>query len=190
MNRSFPAVLLVSLFAVSTAMATTYVRVEPDGTKTYSDRPIPGGKPIDVQPAQSYTPVPVNPSTYVSPSAAGGSEEEFRYNSCDITPANDATFTNPESVSISASTTPAMRAADVMVMTVDGQRANGADGRSHLMTPVNRGTHTVSVTVTSPEGRSMCTASASFHVQRPSLNSPARQAPPPPRPQPRPRPGG
>jgi hypothetical protein len=186
MNRSFPAVLLVSLCAVSTAMATTYVRVEPDGTKTYSDRPMPGGKPIDVQPAQSYTPVPVDPSTSVSPSSASGSEEEFRYNSCKITPANDATFTNPDSVNISASTTPEIRSSDVMVLTVDGQRANGADGRSHLMTPVNRGTHTVSVTVTSREGRSMCTATTSFHVQRPSLNSPARQAPP----QPRPRPGG
>ena len=186
MNRSFPAVLLVALFAVSTAMATTYVRVEPDGTKTYSDRPIPGGKAIDVQPAQSYTPVPVDPSTSVSSSSSGGAEEEFRYEGCQISPANDQTFTNPESVSISVSTIPSLRATDVMVLTVDGQRANGPDGHSHLMTPVDRGTHNVSVTVTSREGRSMCSASASFHVQRPSLNSPARQAPPP-RPQPRPR---
>jgi hypothetical protein len=190
MNRSFAAVLLVALFAVSTAMATTYVRVEPDGTKTYSDRPIPGGKPIDVQPAQSYTPVPVDPSTSVgasssSSSGGGGQEEEFRYESCQITPGNDENFTNPESVSISATTNPPVRATDILVMTVDGQRANGPDGRSHVMMPVDRGTHTVSVTVTSREGRSMCTASSSFHVQRPSLNSPARPAPPRPTPRPR-----
>ena len=43
MKRSLPVLVLASLCVVSTAQATTYVRVEKDGTKTYSDRPIPGG---------------------------------------------------------------------------------------------------------------------------------------------------
>jgi hypothetical protein len=174
MNRPSLAVLLVSLCAVSTAMATTYVRVEKDGTKTYSDRPIPGGQPIDLQPAQSYSPVPVDPSTSISSSSSSEPEQEFRYKTCQITPAHDSTFTNPDSVNITANLSPALRAADLLVMTVDGQRANGADAQSHLMTPVDRGTHTVSVTVTSPQGRVLCSATASFHVQRPSLNAPAR----------------
>jgi len=178
-------VLVLSLFAVSAAFATTYMRVEKDGTKTYSDRPIPGGQAIDLQPAQSYTPVPVDPSTSVSSSSSssGGSEPEFRYESCQINPANDSTLVNPESVSISAIPLPGLRPSDILVMTVDGQRANGPDGQSHLMQPADRGTHTVTVTITSREGRSMCSSTASFHVQRPSLNAPARPAPP--RPQPR-----
>jgi hypothetical protein len=85
-------------------------------------------------------------------------------------------------VSISAIPVPSLRPSDIMVLSVDGQRANGPDAQSHLMQPVDRGTHTVSVTITSREGRSMCTSTASFHVQRPSLNSPARPAPPRPRP--------
>jgi hypothetical protein len=183
MNRSSLTALLVSLCVASAAMATTYVRVEKDGTKTYSDRPIPGGQPIDVQPAQSYSPVPVDPSSSYSSSSPAQPEQEFKYDSCQITPSNDSTFTNPESVSIAAFTSPPKRASDVLVMTVDGQRANGADGQSHLMTPADRGTHTVSVTVTSREGRTMCSATSSFHVQRPNLNSQARQqAPPRPRP--------
>ncbi|HEY6124653.1 MAG TPA: hypothetical protein VIV63_08385 [Steroidobacteraceae bacterium] len=187
--KRFPLVVLLgSLCAVSTALATTYVRVEKDGTKTYSDRPIPGGQPIDVQPAQTYSSPPVNYAP--SSSSSDDAEPDFRYESCTVTPANDATFTNPESVTIQARTNPPLRGSDVISMTVDGSRANGADARSHLMTPVNRGTHTVAVTVTSDDGRVLCTSSSSFHVQRPSLNSPARQGPPPPpRPTPRPRPG-
>ena len=54
------------LIASVAAQATTYVRVEKDGSKTYSDRPLPGGQPVDVQPAQTYsapaTPAPSNPS--------------------------------------------------------------------------------------------------------------------------------
>jgi hypothetical protein len=48
-KRQTLALLLGSLCATA-ALATTYVRTEKDGTKTYSDRPIPGGQPIDVQP--------------------------------------------------------------------------------------------------------------------------------------------
>ncbi len=58
MKRQSLVLLLGSLCAVSAALATTYVRVEKDGTKTYSDRPMPGGQPIDVQPAQTYTATP------------------------------------------------------------------------------------------------------------------------------------
>ena len=59
MKRLSLTLVLGSLIAV-TAQATTYVRVEKDGTKTYSDRPIPGGQPIDVQPAQTYSAPPSN----------------------------------------------------------------------------------------------------------------------------------
>jgi len=184
MKRSRLITLLGSLCAVSTALATTYVRVEKDGTKTYSDRPIPGGQAIDLEPAQTYS----APSAGVSGDSGVRTEPpeaEFRYESCEITPPNDSTFTNPESVSISANTSPPLRAADVMAMTVDGQQANGPDARSHLMTPVNRGTHVVSITVRSQSGQVLCSSTASFHVQQPGLNSPARQQTAPPRPRPR-----
>ena len=39
-ERASLVILLGSLLAASAALATTYVRVEKDGTKTYSDRPI------------------------------------------------------------------------------------------------------------------------------------------------------
>ncbi len=182
MKRSCLFVLLGSLCAVSTALATTYVRVEKDGTKTYSDRPMPGGQPVDLQPAQTYS----APTVTASPntSSANSQEADFRYESCSVTPANESTIMNPESVSIRADTSPPLRGGDFISMTVDGQQANGSDSRSHVMTPVSRGTHVVAVTVTSSDGQVLCSTTSSFHVQQPSLNSPARQTPPP-RPRPR-----
>jgi glutamine synthetase len=46
---------MTSLAVASIACATTYVRVEKDGTKTYSDRPLPGGQPVELESAQTYS---------------------------------------------------------------------------------------------------------------------------------------
>jgi hypothetical protein len=181
-------VLVLSLCAVSTAQATTYVRVEKDGTKTYSDRPIPGGQPIDLQPAQTYS----APQQGVSTESQRPREEQllqqaedFRYQSCTVTPENDTTLQNPEAVVIAVATNPPLRPGDVITMTVDGQPAGPPNSLSYTMSPVYRGTHTVGLNVVNPYGKAVCNSTSVFHVLHPGLNSPARQAPPrPPRPLP------
>jgi hypothetical protein len=176
MNRLSAILALGSLCIASAALATTYVRVEKDGTKTYSDRPMPGGQPVDVQPAQTYSATPVAPSSNLPrEQRLVGQYDDFKYQSCAITPANDTTFNNPESVNISANYVPALRYGDVATMTVDGQTVGGPDGMSHTMSPVYRGSHTVVVTIKNVTGQVMCTASSTFHVIRPGLNSPARK---------------
>ncbi len=188
MKRQSLVILLGSLCAVSTAMATTYVRVEKDGTKTYSDRPIPGGQPIDLQPAQTYSAPPPG----VSAQSGRPREEEllqqaddFRYESCTVTPENDTTFQNPENVPITVSTNPPLRPGDVVTMTVDGQPAGVPNSLSYIMSPAFRGTHTVGVSVANQNGTVVCNFTSTFHVLQPGTNSPARQPPPrPPRPLP------
>ena len=191
MKSSNLAVLLVSLCAASAALATTYVRVEKDGTKTYSDRPIPGGVPVELQSAQTYS----APQAGVNGSRPREEQllsqtDDFRYQSCGVTPENDSTFTNPESVSISVVTAPAQRPGDVVTMTLDGQPTGGPNTLNYTMAPAYRGTHTVGVTVTNENGKTVCSSTSVFHVQQPSLYSPARQQPArPPRPNvPRPTP--
>ena len=188
MKRHSLVLLLGSLCAVSAALATTYVRVEKDGTKTYSDRPIPGGQPVDLQPAQTYS----------APSAATGSDsqrpreeqllqqtDDFRYQNCGVTPPNDTTFQNPESVLISVSISPSLRLGDIITLTVDGQPVGGPNSLSYTLSPAYRGTHTVGVNVANPNGKVVCNSTSVFHVMQPGLNSPARQpAPRPPRPTP------
>ena len=177
MRRSLPVLLLGSLCVVLTAQATTYMRVEKDGTKTYSDRPIPGGQPIEVQPAQGYS----APASSGTSSRQDQLPDNFRYQSCAVTPGNDSTFTNPDMVPIAVVTNPSVRPFDTVVMTVDGRSVGRPGTMSYTLPgPVDRGTHTVSVTITDQFGNQMCSVTSAFHVMRPGVNSPAARPHPAP----------
>jgi hypothetical protein len=171
------SLLMASLAVASAALATTYVRVEKDGTKTYSDRPIPGGQPVDLEPAQTYS----SPAA-ASPAASNLPPEQellrkiddFRYESCTLAPENDATFTNPLNVPVTATVVPTVRVGDVVQLSVDGKPA-ATNALNAVLDPAYRGTHTAQLTIKDSFGRVLCTASVTFHVMRPSLNSPARR---------------
>jgi hypothetical protein len=172
--------------AASSAFATTYMRVEKDGTRTYSDRPLPGGQPIEVQSAQTYSAPPAS-----TQSGAGLPTEQrllrdmdqtFRYESCALTPAADRNFTNPESVDVGVNLAPMLRPGDALTLTLDGAPIGGPETMSYVIKPVSRGSHTVAVSVKDRYGRALCNASSTFHVFQPSVNSPTRVPPPKPRP--------
>ena len=176
MKRIPLIILFGSLLAASGAFATTYVRVEKDGTKTYSDRPIPGGHPIELQSAQAYTAVPAPaPSESASRQSLLNQDEDFRYESCELTPKQDTTFTNPGAVGIAVTLTPGLRPTDVVQLKVDGATVGTTTTTTYTMSPVYRGSHTVSVLITNRNGKPLCNATATFHVFKPSLNSPARR---------------
>ena len=205
MKRTFFVFLVGSLFAAAAAFATTYMRVEKDGTKTYSDRPMPGGQVIEITPAQTYSAPP-------PPSSAGqagvpleqqllGQLDTFKYESCELTPKTDETFTNPERVMIAVTVMPSLRVGDIVDLRVDGTPVGGPTTISHMMQPAYRGSHNVAVQVKDRFGRALCTSNTTFHVIKPSLNSPNRPSsgpgapppkptPPPLRPKPTPSPKG
>lgn len=171
------SLLMVSCLAASAALATTYVRVEKDGTKTYSDRPLPGGQPVEIEPAQTYS----APSAPTTPEPNVPSEQrllrnidDFRYTSCTLSPENDATFTNPQNVPVRVSTEPALRTGDKVELTLDGKPAP-PNSLSAVLDPAYRGTHTAQVVIKDGYGRVLCSASTSFHVMRPSINMPRRR---------------
>lgn len=169
--------ILGSFAMATTAAATTYVRVEADGSKTYSDRPIPGGQPVELQPAQSYSapPAPADLSSLPSEQRMLQEMDDFKYESCRLMPANETTFTNPESVSISLETAPNLRGSDTVTMTINGQPVAVQQGGVHRMSPANRGSHTVVASVKDRYGRELCGARTIFHVFRPSINLPSRR---------------
>jgi hypothetical protein len=177
--------LITLSIATASSFATTYVRVEKDGTKTYSDRPLPGGQPIEIQQAQTYS----APASSTATASGVPSEQQllknmgdaFRYESCAVSPQAEQTFTNPESVTIGVALRPALRVGDVVDLRLDGSPVGGVNTMSFMVKPVFRGAHTVSVSVKDGYGRELCDASSTFQVFQPGLKSPARRAPPKPR---------
>jgi len=169
-------IALVLLAATSAALATTYVRVEKDGTKTYSDRPFPGGVPVVVEPAQTYSAPPAtNTASGLTTEQRLLQEiDDFKYASCSILPSNDETFTNPEQVNVSVNLNPPLRPSDSLSFTVDGIPVSTYT-QSYVLQRPDRGTHSVQVTITDKFGRTVCNANASFHVMRPSVNMPQRR---------------
>jgi hypothetical protein len=152
--------------------------VEKDGSKTYSDRPLPGGHPVELQPAQTYS----------APPATGGANSnlpreqlllkemnDFRYQNCALTPKNDETFQNPDSVSVALILQPYLRPGDVIDLRIDGTSVPGSSAMSFVIPQPSRGSHTASVLIKDRYGKSMCNVSTTFHVFRASVNSPARR---------------
>ncbi len=191
MKRATLVILLGTLLAAA-AQATTYMRVEKDGSKTYSDRPLPGGQEVVIESAQTYSappaPTPTDPSR--SPEQQQVLDAaNFRY-SCALTPRADETFQNPESIVLAVQLTPQLRPGDQVQFSMDGAGiTNEENATSRTVEFPDRGSHTASVQITDRSGKSVCSVSSTFHVQRAGLNSPTRQtAPPPPRPTPHPRP--
>lgn len=190
MARASLVIFVSSLLVASSALATTYVRVEKDGTKTYSDRPLPGGQPVELQPAQTYS----APATHATQDSSRPREEQalmnaanFRYE-CALAPRDDETFQNPESVTLTVALTPGLRSGDEVQFTLDGAVVpNGESVTSATLSMPERGAHSASVRVTDRYGKSVCDQSTTFHVLRTNLNSPGNRPPPrpaPPRPTP------
>jgi len=173
------SLLFLATVCAASAFATTYVRVEKDGSKTYSDRPIPGGQPVELSTAQTYS-APTGPNATSSQIPREqqllDQMDDFSYSSCAITPSNDTSYTKAESVSVGVALIPPLRSEDTIAVTVDGQPIpGGPNAMSATLTTVFRGTHTVAAVVKNRYGKTLCEATSAFHVLRPSLNSPNRR---------------
>ena len=178
MKRLF-AVFLITLAAQ--ALAETYVRVEKDGSKTYSDRPLAGGHPVEIQPAQTYSTPPPPPIGGNANSNLPREQQllkevnDFRYQSCVLTPKSEETFQNPTSVNVAVVLQPNLRPGDVVELRIDGTTVPDPSALSFSIPQPSRGAHTASVLIKDRYGKSMCNANTTFHVFRASLNSPARR---------------
>jgi len=178
MKRAFVVIFLSSLCIVP-ALATTYVRVEKDGSKTYSDRPLPGGQPVEIQPAQTYSappPPPIGSSNSNLPLEQQLLKEmnDFRYQTCALTPKSEETFTNPENVRVGVTLLPNLRPGDVVDLRIDGTSVPD-NQLSFAMPQPYRGAHTVTLLIKDRYGKTMCSLNTTFHVFRASLNAPARR---------------
>lgn len=175
------ATFTLMLLASSAAFGTTlYKWVDANGTIHYSDRPMEGATPIQIETAPPRPPQSSAAAARATPAAeSSASSEPFRYESCAITtPKADEMFMNSFSVAAAWSFRPALRTGDQVKLALDGALVQGvpAGATSFTIAPIDRGTHTLMVSIVDAQGRGVCQSpGVTFHVQQASLNSPARQ---------------
>ena len=166
------------LLAAPVWAATVYKWVDENGVVHYSDQPHNDAQKIHVQAAQTYKSadsagVPTGPS---APPAAANAPSAA-YQGCAIAqPVDDQTFTNVDSLTVVVRTDPALRPGDKIFLLLDGLALNNgaATGTPFVLSPVDRGTHTLQAVVRNSNGELQCqTPGVSFNVHQPSVLGPA-----------------
>lgn len=162
------------------AAATVYKWVDDEGVTHYSDQPHENAQKVELKAPQTFA-APKAPNT-PSPRRDTASRPTQAYQSCAVSaPTPDQVFMNTDTVTAGVTIQPTVRPGDSAVVTLDGQRVPGvpANGGQFTISPVDRGTHSIQVSVQDPTGANVCTSAAvTFHVQQPSLLSPTRPVKP------------
>lgn len=174
--------LLAAVAAAAAGGTITYRWVDADGIH-YSDQPHPGAEQITLSRAPAYRSGQDESSSGVSTRAAraAGDSGDFRYDGCTvIQPAQDQVLVNARSVTIAVQANPPKRSGDRVVLSLDGRsiEPDGNDQQEFSITPIDRGTHTVSAAVRDAAGRNLCQSAAlSFHVRQPTLGKSPQPTP-------------
>jgi hypothetical protein len=167
---------LMSVACTAAVAATVYKWVDDNGVVHYSDQPHENAQKVELKAPQTYS----APKTSTPPPlpTRGPAKQAPVYQTCAVSePANDQVFMNTSEVTAGVSVQPTLRPGDSVVVTLDGQNVPGvpASGGQFLISPVDRGTHTIQMAVKDASGATVCSsASVTFHVQQPSLLSPTR----------------
>jgi hypothetical protein len=169
--------------ALSASAAEIWRWKDADGVVHYSDNPVPGAERVSggQSPRPGATPSKPPPTYVPTPQPQ---QPVTSYTSCVVTaPADNATFNVADGVTASLSITPALQGGHHMQVFLNG----GAyldwpqNSMTHSLTGLYRGSYTLSVRVLDGNDRALCSGPAiNFHMQQPTVLSPARQQPKPP----------
>jgi hypothetical protein len=172
------AVLAILLLLGPTALpaAVTYMWVDENNERHWSDTPHPGAQQVELTPQNAIRGQPRRLPPARGASAPPATSAAPGYTSCAISqPANDQVFFEIESLTISVRLEPVHRAGDVVTLTVDGAgiAPTSPGGTEFLLASVDRGSHVVVSAVHDASGRTLCSsAPVTFHVRQHSVIKP------------------
>lgn len=168
---------LLSFGATAAMAATVYKWVDENGVVHFSDQPHENAAKVELKAPQTYS-APKTPAGPPQPARNPPAKPGPVYQSCLITePVNDQMFMNTTTVTAGVAVKPAVLPGDSAVVTLDGQKVPGvpANGGQFTISPIDRGTHSMQMTVVDSSGKTVCSSPAvTFHVQQPSLLNPQR----------------
>lgn len=179
-QRRFTLMSLACALLLSAPLSATtvYKWVDENGVVHYSDQPHTDAQKIRVQAAQTYKSSDSAAAPGGAPLApAPANAPQALYQGCAIAqPVDDQTLTNVDSLTIIVRTDPSLRPGDQIFLLLDGLALNNgaATGTQFVLTPVDRGTHTLQAVVRDSGGGLMCqTPAVTFNVHQPSVLGPA-----------------
>jgi hypothetical protein len=164
----------IALACASALAATTvYKWVDDKGVVHYSDQPHPDAQKLDVQSAQTFKSTGVRPTP--SSVSSSNAQPTGPYRTCTISrPENDEVFLNTDTVSAQVRLDPSLRSGDRLTFSMDGKTVQNG-GSTNATLKVERGSHSLAVTVTDGGGNVVCsTPNVTFHVRQPSKLAPNR----------------
>lgn len=167
--------------------AAVYTWTDANGNKVFSDQPHPDGKSVELGPVNTIEPPPVSSSS-TNRSASGGRDsqqqpQQSNYQRLAITsPANDEPVrANDGQLTLTVETDPPLQNNHLLRAEVDGAPVsvavpgNGATSHQLMLNNVDRGSHSISAVIIDARGQVLQRSSPlEIHVQRTSLNQPAR----------------
>jgi hypothetical protein len=169
---------LMSALGTVAVAATVYKWVDENGVTHFSDQPHENAQKVELKAPQTYSAPKSAPSTPAQPARNPNPKPEPVYTSCVVTePTDDQVYMNTSTVTAGVNVSPPVKPGDTAVVTLDGQRVPGvpASGGQFTISPVDRGTHSIQMTIQNSAGKTVCSSpSVTFHVNQPSVLNPQR----------------
>lgn len=168
----------LGLFLSAAALGgTAYKSIGPDGSVTYTDRPMPNAEALQLREPSTYAP-PALRATTTAPAFGAEPVETELYTTIRITaPAADATlFAAQGGVDIDVLLEPSLLEGHTLSFVIDGKEmAKGLRSDRVRITDLDRGTHHLEVAVRDESGRVVGRSDRiTFHLRQSSLNDPLR----------------
>ena len=164
--------LVLLAFPFVAVEAQVQMRVAPDGTVKFSDRPGPDARPVQVRPVQTVR-MPASEPQAAQPASAPPTESAFRYSQVTIVSPKEgeAVRANNGVVAVRMALQPALQPAHAIVLTLDGSRMMFGAPEDLLMTDVSRGLHRLEAEIVDARGESVTRAEpVDFDVLRTSAS--------------------
>ncbi len=174
--------ILLGLFLTTLISAeTVYKTVDKEGNILFSDLKTENAEVIEIQDAQALD-IPKVRTFKLSPPEE--KHKTLEYTKLEIvSPQNDVTIhSNEGNVNIDTNIEPEINTQDTLVLYLDGEQVEEGKNTRFLLTNVDRGTHTVDVSIKNKDGMELKRSGRiTFHLRRTSILSPnnvKNQAPP------------
>jgi len=157
------------IFYLPILLGEVYKTVDEDGNIIFTDRPTTNSEEIKLK--ELKTTETVKPSSSSSGSRSREKNaEDFSYKKIFVSSPADgsAIRSNDGNVTISVNLEPSLRSGHRILITMNGKELSKGAGKSVSQTNLDRGTHTVIVSVIDSSSNAIISASSSFSILRAS----------------------